>query len=258
MWRGPTVAGQKEASAKAKAKIFTIHSKLIALAAERGSDPAINTTLADAITDAKRSGVTADVIDRAIKRGTWLDKDSLKVEEIFYEGYAPGGVAIIVRTLTDNRNRTAPNMRHIFGAFGGNLGETGSVSNFLFDYCGKIRITTPSDIDSFEMMLLDMDIEDYVIGIDAVETEIITSKVFFHSIKTSLQNAGYPILHSWLGYYAKNYIEVTDFEVALKIYKMLEAFHEDEDVEWIWNNADISDTLWKEVEAFIESKKFRT
>lgn len=88
----------------------------------------------DAIHIAKKDGVTADVIDRAIARGAGLDKDAKKVEEIFYEGYAPGGVAIIVRTLTDNRNRTAPNIRHIFSAFGGNLGETGSVSSFLFDY----------------------------------------------------------------------------------------------------------------------------
>jgi transcriptional/translational regulatory protein YebC/TACO1 len=97
--------------------VFTIHSKLIALAAERGSDPTINTLLADAIADAKRAGVTTDVIDRAVKRGAGLDKDSQKVEEIFYEGYAPGGVAVIVRALTDNHNRTAPNMRHIFSAF---------------------------------------------------------------------------------------------------------------------------------------------
>lgn len=258
MWRWPTVAGQKEASAKIKGKVFTIHSKLIALAAERGSDPTINTILADAIADAKRAGVTADVIDRAVKRGAGLDKDSQKVEEIFYEGYAPGGVAVIVRALTDNRNRTAPNMRHIFSAFWGNLGETGSVSNFLFDYLGKICIKTPEDIEPFELMLLDMEVEDYAVWIGDESTKIFTSKAYFVSMKTALQNAGYTIIESQLTYQAKNYIEVTEFETALKIYKMLEAFHEDEDVEWIWNNADISDELWKEVEAFIESKKFRT
>jgi YebC/PmpR family DNA-binding regulatory protein len=249
MWRGPTVAGQKEASAKIKGKVFTIHSKLIALAAERGSDPTINTLLADAIADAKRAGVTTDVIDRAVKRGAGLDKDSQKVEEIFYEGYAPGGVAVIVRALTDNHNRTAPNMRHIFSAFWGNLGETGSVSNFLFDYLGKICIETPEDIEAFELELL---------GIGGESTKIITNKSHLVPVKSALQEAGYTIVESQLTYEAKNYIEVTEFEIALKIYKMLEAFHEDEDVEWIWNNADISDELWKEVEAFIESKKFRT
>jgi transcriptional/translational regulatory protein YebC/TACO1 len=128
------VAGKKEANAKVKAKVNTLHAKLISIAAEKGADPSLNSTLADAIHSAKKDGVTADVIERAIKRGAGLDKDALKVEEVFYEGYGPGGVALIVRSLTDNRNRTAPNMRHIFSAFGGNLGETGTVSNFAFDF----------------------------------------------------------------------------------------------------------------------------
>jgi len=164
MWRWPTVAWQKEASAKAKSKTYAIHSKLIAIAAEKWADPGQNNSLADAIHTAKKDGVTADVIDRAIKRGAGLDKDNIKVEEIFYEWYAPGGVALIIRALTDNRNRTAPSIRHIFSAFGGNMGETGSVSNFLFDYKGQITVARPTDMDAFEMAILDTEAEDYKIN----------------------------------------------------------------------------------------------
>ena len=256
MWRWPTVAAQKDKNAKAKAKVFTIHAKLIALAAEKWADINLNTTLADAIHTAKKDGVTADVIDRAIKRGAGLDKESVKIEEIFYEGYAPGGVAVIVRALTDNRNRTAPNMRHIFSAFGGNMGETGSVSNFAFDYVGLITIEMPTDMEEFEMTILDTDAQDY--GEEDWQMVIKTDKHSFLNVKTALEKAWYTITSSTLGYSAKNYIEVTDFDNAFRIYKMLEEFDADEDVENVWNTADISDAIWTEVETFVESKKFRT
>lgn len=256
MWRWPTVAGQKEASAKAKSKIYNIHSKLITLAAEKGSDPSINAALTDAIYSAKRDGVTSDVIERAVKRWAGIDKDSSKVEEIFYEGYAPGGVAIIVRALTDNRNRTAPSMRHIFSAFGGSLGESGSVSNFAFEYRGEIRIQKPSDMDAFEMTILETNATDY--SEESDEIIIVTTREDFMGIKWILEKAGFIVNSATLGYRAKNYTEVTEMEPALKIYKMLEEFAADEDVETVWNTADISDELWKEVTNFVESKKFRT
>ena len=256
MWRWPTVAGQKEASAKAKSKIYNIHSKLITLAAEKWSDPSINAALADAIHSAKRDGVTSDVIERAVKRWAGIDKDSSKVEEIFYEGYAPGGVAIIVRALTDNRNRTAPSMRHIFSAFGGSLGESGSVSNFAFEYGGEIRIAKPDDMDAFEMMILDTSAEDY--KIEWEEIIITTARENYASVKSAIEKAPYTINTASLGYRAKNYTEVTEMDNALKIYKMLEEFAADEDVETVWNTADISDELWKQVTEFVASKKFRT
>lgn len=256
MWRWPVIARKKEASAQAKAKVNTLHAKLITLAAEKGADVSLNTSLADAISLAKKEWVTADVIDRAIKRWAGLDKDTSKVEEIFYEGYAAGGVGLIVRALTDNRNRTAPNMRHIFSAFGGNLGETGSVSSFLFEYKWIIVIDTPKDIDAFEMMILETEAENYEFEVS--HTRIITGKSSFLSVKSVLQAHGYTIISSGLGYIAKGYIQVTDFDTALKIYKILEELENDEDVEIVWNNADISDDLWKEVSEFAESKKFRT
>lgn len=256
MWRWPTVAATKEKWDKAKAKIYNIHSKLITIAAEKWSDPSINGILHDAIYSAKRDGVTSDVIERAIKRWSGLDKDISKVEEVYYEWYAPGGVAIIVRALTDNRNRTAPSMRHIFSGYGGSLGETGSVSNFAFDYGGEIRIAAPDDMDAFEIMILSTDATDYSVVDSGIV--ILTARESYTSVRKGIEIAGYTIESSILGYRAKNYTEITDMDKALQIYKMLEEFEANEDVETVWNTADISDTLWQEVIEFSEKRKFRT
>lgn len=256
MWRWPTVAATKEKWDKAKAKIYNIHSKLITIAAEKWADPNTNGSLHDAIYSAKRDGVTSDVIDRAMRRWAGLDKDATKVEEIYYEWYAPGGVAIIVKALTDNRNRTAPSMRHIFSGYGGSLGETGSVSNFAFDFGGEIHLKQPDDMDIFELMILETSAEDY--KTENWEMIITTNRENYANVKWAIITAGYTILLSTLGYRAKNYTIVTEMDNALKIYKMLEDFAADEDVEIVWNTADISDALWKEVSEFAESRKFRT
>jgi transcriptional/translational regulatory protein YebC/TACO1 len=147
-------------------------------------------------------------------------------------------------------------MRHIFSGYGGSLGETGSVSNFAFDYGGEIHIATPDDMDAFEMMILDTDATDYSV-VDG-EMVILTAREHYTSVKRSIETAGYPILSATLGYRARNYTEVTDMDKALQIYKMLEEFEADEDVETVWNTADISDTLWQEVIDFAERRKFRT
>ncbi|HRI36115.1 MAG TPA: YebC/PmpR family DNA-binding transcriptional regulator [bacterium] len=124
------IKARKGAQDKIRGKTFTIHAKLIALAAQRGGDPDKNPTLAEAIFNAKKANVPADNIDRAVKKGTGEDKNAETILELYYEGYAPGGVGVIVRTLTDNKNRTASNMRHAFSKYGGNLAETGAVSSY--------------------------------------------------------------------------------------------------------------------------------
>lgn len=256
MWRWPTVQAQKDKNAKAKAKVNTLHAKLISIAAEKWADVSQNNALADTIHAAKKDGVTADVIDRAIKRGAWLDKESTKVEEIIYEWYAPGGVAIIVRALSDNRNRTAPNIRHTFSAYWGSLWETGTVSNFAFDYRGVITLRDFENAEDLELVIMETSAEDYVFEWDCVTIK--TDRTKLQEVRKSLENAGYTIEKASFEYLPKNYIEVTEADTALKIYKMLEEFGEDEDVEVVWNNADISDTLWKEVEEKVEASKFRT
>ncbi len=256
MWRWPVVAGKKDASAKAKAKVFSLHAKLIEIAAAWWADTHLNTALADAISLAKKEWVGADVIDRAIKRWAGIESNGERAEEIIYEWYGPGGVAIIIKTLTNNKNRTAPNIRHIFSAFGGNMADAGSLSKFMFDFWGNIRIEKPEDIDTFEMNILETSAQDYMIG--DTHIEIKTDRSAFLKTKQQIETMGYTILSAELGYTPKNYQEITDFDTALKIYSLLEACNEDEDVELVWNNADIQDELWAEVAAFVESKKFRT
>lgn len=257
MWRGPVVAQKKEASARAKGKIFTLHAKLIAIAAEKGADMKLNTSLTEAVSSAKKDGVTTEVIERAIRRGAGLDKDGNRVEEVFYEGYGPGGIAVIVRTLTDNRNRTASNIRHIFSAYWGNLGETGSVSGFAFQYRGVIQVTDISDTEIFELDLLDTPAIDYSLG-DNGDATVFTERTDLIEVRRILGERGYEIHKASFEYIPLNYTEVSDPEIVLKLYKLLEAFDDDEDVESVWNSADIDDALWKEVEARVEATRFRT
>ncbi len=256
MWRWPVVAATKEKNAKAKAKINSLHAKLIAIAAGKWADPELNTALADAIHLARKEWVTTDLIDRAIKRGAGLDKDAAQVEEITYEWYAPGGVAVIVRALSDNRNRTAPNIRHIFSAFGGNLWESGTVSNFAFNYRGVIVIENIEDTESLELAIMETNAEDY--SFEWTTAQIITDRTELIDTRKQLEDAGYSITKAGFEYLPTNYVEVSDEDNVLKIYKMLEEFNENEDVEMVWNNADISDELWKEVSEKVEKSKFRT
>lgn len=118
MGRGPVVQARKNAVNSAKGKVFSLHAKLIAIAASKGANPEDNPSLAAAIYNAKKAGVPNDNIDRAIKKGSGEDKDAAQIVEIIYEGYAPGGVALIVSTLSDNKNRTVANIRHIFSKYG--------------------------------------------------------------------------------------------------------------------------------------------
>ncbi len=254
MWRWPTVQAQKDKNAKSKSKVNTLHAKLISLAAEKWADLSLNSSLADVVSSAKKDGVTADVIERAIKRGAGLDKDAAKVEEIYYEGYAAGGVAIVLRALTDNRNRTAPSIRHIFSAFGGNMAESGAVTGFAFDFVGSIKVAPGADIEALEMAIMETDALDYSLE----DLTITTTRENLLAVKKTLENAGQIIESSMLAYIPKNYVPVTDFDQALKLYGMLAAFEEEEDTEIVWNTADISEALWKEVQEFVESKRFRT
>jgi len=132
------MANKKAATALQKGKVYGMHSKLISLAARGGANPLENPSLYTAIEKAKKDSVPKEVIEKAIRRGAGLDKDAAAIEDITYEGTGAGGIAIIVRALTDNRNRTASSFRSYFNKNGGNLGETGSLSNHMFKYRGDV------------------------------------------------------------------------------------------------------------------------
>lgn len=256
MWRGPVVEKKKSLSNAQKQKVFTIHAKLIALAAERGGDPDKNPHLKDVIEKARKDNVPNENIERAIKKWTWEDKSGSQIFQIGYEWYGVGGVAVIVSTITDNKNRTAQNIRHIFGKYGWALGEPGSVG-FIFekkwvfvidldlyskDFLEEIIFETPSE-DYFE--------EDHMM-------KILCSVEDFAQTKKILWEKNISYIFWDVDFVPTNTVEIDDFDKALKLTKMLQDFWEDEDVEKISVNMSISKELQKEVDEFIEKNTFRT
>lgn len=256
MWRGPVVQARKDAVNAVKWKIFSMHAKLIAVAAAKWWNPDDNPSLAALISKAKKEWVPNDTIERAIKKWTGEDKDAAQISEIIYEGYAPGWVALLVSTLTDNKNRTVANIRSIFTKYGGNMWEAGSVS-WMFHKKWIIFIDpTKYSQDSIEELVLETNSEDMIL--EAGFIKIITPLEDFHDIETFFAEKDIELYESKIDYIYDTETEITEFEKALKFTKMLHAFDEDEDVNIVSSNEIISEELQKEVDEFIEKNTFRT
>ncbi len=256
MWRGPVVQARKNAVNAVKGKVFSLHAKLIALAAQSWGNPDENPSLAAAITNAKKQWVPNDNIDRAIKKWTWEDKSAAQIVEIMYEGYGAGWVALVVNTLTDNKNRTVANIRHIFSKMSGNMWESGSVS-WMFKRKGLIIINiTKHNIDTVEELLMETEAEDYSVEWNFIE--IICSAEHLTDIQDFLESSEIVLDVAEIDYIPDTEVDVTDFDNALKVTKMLQAFEEDEDVQWVYANGNISPELQKQVDEFIEKNTFKT
>ncbi len=256
MGRGPVVQARKNAVNSIKGKVFSLHAKLIAIAAQKWGNPDDNPSLAAAIYTAKKQWIPNENIDRAIKKGTGEDKDAAQIIEIVYEGYAAGGVALMVSTLSDNKNRTVSNIRHIFSKYGWSMGESGAVS-WMFQKKGVIFIDALNheyekiEALTFETLAQDISLEENYI-------EIITEIEDFHEVEIFFETQGITILESKIDFRSTTETEITEFEKALKFTKMMEAFDEDEDVNFVSSNEIISQELQKEVDIFIEKNSFRT
>ncbi|MFK7779702.1 MAG: YebC/PmpR family DNA-binding transcriptional regulator [Candidatus Gracilibacteria bacterium] len=256
MGRGPVVAKRRDAVNAVKGKVFSIHAKLITVAAQGGGDPDSNPTLYTAVYKAKKDGVPNENIDRAIKKGTGEDKSVAQIVEIVYEGYAPGGVSVMVTVLTDNKNRTVANIRHIFSKYSGTMGESGAVS-WMFHRKGVIFIDpSKHSYDSIEEIVFETNAED--ITSEDAYIKIITSVEDHAEVEKYLEKKGIELMESKLDFVADNEVEITEFDKALKIKKMIEAFDEDEDVAYISTNELISKELDKEVDEFIEKNTFKS
>ncbi|AMA72143.1 YebC/PmpR family DNA-binding transcriptional regulator [Aneurinibacillus thermoaerophilus] len=224
----------------AKAKLFTKISKEIYQAARAGgADPNTNPRLKHAIAKAKDANIPSENIERTIKKATG-QLDGVSYEEIIYEGYGPGGVAVMVEALTDNRNRTAADVRHIFTKNGGNLGESGCVS-FMFDRKGIIEISRENkdlDEDSVMMAALDAGAEDF----EATEEsfEIKTTPEDFETVRTSLEEAGYELDTAEISMIPQNTVKVTG-EDAEKMLKLVEMLESNDDVQDVYTNFDIDE-----------------
>lgn len=226
---------KKEASDAVKGKIFTKYAKEIAVAVKAGGpDPSGNSRLKDVISKAKAANMPNDNIARAIKKAAGSGEGD-DYEDITYEGYGPGGVAVMVRTLTNNRNRTAADVRHIFDKNGGNLGVGGSVS-FLFEEKGIILISKEDfeDEDTVMMDALDCGAADFD-SEDEECYEISTSADDYYTVKDALEAKGYTFLDSSLGPVAITPTVVTDPDTVAALEKMLDMMDENEDIQEVYH-----------------------
>ena len=229
---------KKEKNDAAKGKIFTIIGREIAIAVkEGGPDPANNSKLRDVIAKAKANNVPNDTIDRGIKKAAG-EGNAVNYEQNTYEGYGPSGVAIIVETLTDNKNRTASNVRAAFTKGGGNIGTQGCVS-FMFDKKGQIIIDKEEyegDADELMMMALDAGAEDFSEEEDCFE--IYTDPDDFSMVREALEAQKIPMAEAEVTMIPQNYVTLTDEDDLKKMNRIIDLLDEDDDVQNVYHNWD--------------------
>jgi len=229
---------KKEKNDAAKGKMFTIIGKEIAIAVkEGGPDPSNNSKLRDVIAKAKANNMPNDTIERGIKKAAGAE-GSVNYEQITYEGYGPSGIAIIVETLTDNKNRTAANVKHAFSKGGGNVGTPGCVS-YMFDKKGEIVIDKEEvemDADSLMMLALDAGAEDFEDEEDAYT--ILTSPDDFSMVREALEKENIPMVSANISMIPQNYIALTDEDSVKELNRILDMLDDDDDVQEVFHNWD--------------------
>ena len=229
---------KKERNDAAKGKIFTIIGRELAVAVkEGGPDPANNSKLRDVIAKAKANNMPNDTIDRGIKKAAG-DANAVNYEFITYEGYGPNGIAIIVDTLTDNKNRTAANVRSAFTKGKGNVGTPGCVS-YMFDKKGQIVIDKEEcemDADDLMMLALDAGAEDFSEEEDSFE--VITDPDSFSEVRQKLEEEGIPMASAEVTMIPQTWVELTDEEAVKNLQRTLDMLDEDDDVQAVYHNWD--------------------
>ena len=228
---------KKEKNDAAKGKIFTKIGREIAVAVKEGggADPANNSRLRDVIAKAKVNNMPNDNIERSIKKAAG-DMDANNYERVVYEGYGPNGTAIIVEALTDNKNRTASNVRSAFTKGNGNIGTPGCVS-FMFDKKGQILIDREEfemDADELMMLALDAGAEDF--AEEEESFEILTDPADFSEVRLKLEEAGIQMANAEVTMIPQTYVELTKEEDIKNIQKTLDLLEEDDDVQDVYHN----------------------
>lgn len=237
-----TIKQKKGKNDAARAKVFTkIGRELIVAIREGGSaDPSVNSKLKDCIAKAKANNVPNDNIERIIKKAA-SGGDSANYEAVTYEGYGPNGVAVIVEALTDNRNRTAGEVRHYFDKFGGNMGTQGCVS-FMFTKKGVIVIER-EDLDKDEDTVMSDALEYGASDFEADEDvfTIYTEPEDFSAVRDDLEKAGYTFVSAELEMVPSTYTKLEDEESITKMQKMLDMFEDNDDIQNVWHNWEMED-----------------
>ena len=239
-----TIKHKKGAADKARGKLFAKLARQIEVAARAGGgDVDSNAALRTMVLKAKAGQMTKDAIDRAIKRGIG-ENDGANYETIMYEGYAPGGVAMLVDTLTDNRNRTASDVRTAFSKFGGSLAEPGAVG-WQFSRRGVVLVDGSLDEDTVMSAALEAGAED--IERDGDSWRVLTDSSVVYDVKDALESAGIAVQSAESTMVSSTTIEVTDIEDAKQILRIMDMLEDNDDVQDVYANFDIDDDLMQEL-----------
>jgi YebC/PmpR family DNA-binding regulatory protein len=240
-----TIKRKKGALDAKKGKIFTRIAKEISLAARLGgSDPEGNARLRQAILAAKAENMPKDNIDRAVKKGSGDLDGGVQYEEITYEGYGPGGVAVLVEVMTDNRNRIVAEVRHIFSKYGGNLAENGAVS-WIFSKKGSILIDKKGvSEDALMELALDAGAED--VRVEESEFEVITDPASFEAVKRAVDGAGIKCIEAKISLIPSNTVELGEAK-AVSMLKLMERMEDNDDVQNVYANFDIPDAIMEKL-----------
>ena len=230
-----TIKRKKGKIDEARAKVFTKIGREIAVAVrEGGPDPAGNSKLKDCIAKAKANNVPNDNIERIIKKAAG-ETGGANYEEIIYEGYGPNGIAVVVKALTDNRNRTAGDVRHYFDKFGGNMGTSGCVM-FMFDYFGVILIEKEGvDEDRLMEDAIECGAIDFITDEEEIY-EIRTDANDLGAVTSDLEAKGYTFVSSETAYIPQTYTRLEGEDNMKNMSKMLEMFEENDDIQGVWHN----------------------
>ncbi len=229
------IKNKKEKTDNQRGKVFTKIGREIAIAVkEGGADPMNNSKLRDVIAKAKAANMPNDNISRSVKKAAG-DAGSVNYEEGSYEGYGPGGIALIVQVVTDNRNRTAAEIRHIFDKYGNGMGNSGCVS-WMFDKKGLIVIERTSSVDEDELMMnaLEVGAEDFVPQDDCFE--IYTAPNDYYAVREALEGMGLSFLSSEISMIPSNTVDVADGEIVDKLNRLLDMFDDNDDVQEVFHN----------------------
>ncbi len=246
-----SIRHKKGANDAARGKIFTKHANLITIAARSGGDPESNPALRLAIENAKKENTPNKNIERAIKKGTGEDKSAAALVEATFEGYGPDGIAMLVETLSDNRNRIVTGVRVAFSKNGGNLGENGSVA-WMFHRKGVLEITLENtkNTEDVEILAIENDAEDVIIKEDNTnntnDIEIICDSKDVYKLQELFNKEGYNA-SAKVSMVAENMVKVETAEHAKKIFTLIEALEDHDDIIAVHSNADISNEIMEKV-----------
>ncbi len=240
-----TTKHRKGAKDSARAKVFAKIIRQVEVAArEGGGDPSANASLRTMFQKAREASVPIDTIERAIKRGTG-ELEGARYEAVTYEGYAPGGIAVIVETLTDNRNRTSAEIKHLFSKNGGSIAEPGAVA-WQFDRKGMIEVPGPLDEDQLLESVLDAGGENMT---SSGENFLVTTEpTELAMVRDALEAAGVKVASSDLTLVAQNLIDVAEVGEAKKILRLIDAIDDHDDVQNVYANFDVADDVLSELE----------